>query len=116
MTGPGTPGNQTLLNGAFDGLGLLAIEPQTASATGQVVAGECLFVGFSFAETTSAASATVDVFDGSNTGGQKIIRVTLDPGQSRSDDLPRPGVHCEVGLFVNVVAGTIDGEVWVVPS
>lgn len=108
------PGNQVLLGEELADLNWPAIEPQSASITGQVVAGECLLSGFTFAETTGAAAATVDLFDGGGTGGQFIARIALTPGQSQRDLLPWPGVHCEVGLFVNVVAGTVLGAAWVV--
>ena len=109
------PDSQVLLPKADAlGLGWPAIEPQTANATGLAAGGELLLAGFAFAESTGAASATVDLFDGQGTGGQFICRVNLVASESVRESLPFPGVHCQTGVFVNVVAGAVLGSVWVV--
>jgi hypothetical protein len=114
MTTLAPPLSQAYLAGKLADSGWPAIEPQPASATGAAVPGECVLAGFAFAESTGAASATVDLFDGGGTGGQFICRVNLVASESVRESLPFPGVHCEVGLFVNVVAGTVLGSVWAI--
>jgi hypothetical protein len=114
MSTPSPAYGQAVLEGRLAELGLLAIEPQPASATGLAVPGECLLAGWSFAESTGAAVATVDLFDGSGVGGAFLGRVDLAAGASREFACPYPGVHCENGLFVNVVAGAVLGAVYAV--
>ena len=53
-------------------------------------------MGWSFIETTGAAAATLELFDGSSTGGATIA--------------------VRVSLFLNVISGSIRGAVWVVPA
>lgn len=90
------------------------IEPQTANATGVIVSGELLLAGFSFRETTGVSAAVLDLIDGGDAGGQFIATVALTPGQSVRDRLPAPGIHCEVGLFLSLVSGTVKGACWAV--
>jgi hypothetical protein len=114
MTSAGPRIDQAYLTGRLADSGWPAIEPQPAAATGQAIAGELLLAGFAFAESTGAAAATVDLFDGGGVGGQFICRVNLVASESVRESLPFPGIHCEVGLFVNVVAGTVLGSVWAI--
>lgn len=77
------------------------------AASGLVLGGQTLLGGFSITETTGAAGATVDLFDGESAGGILIARIALLAGESTRDALPYPGLHCRGGLFANVVAGAI---------
>lgn len=88
------------------------IDINPVSATGLVVSGQVLLCGLAFAESTGAAPATVDVYDGSTVGGRFIQRVNLAGGASMSQWYGPFGLHCRIGLFVNVVAGAVLGSVW----
>jgi hypothetical protein len=90
-----------------------AYDSLDASAAGQIVSGHAVLGGFSFTESSGAAPATIELFDGFTTGSQRLFRRTLDPGQSFSDWPSGPGVHCRRGIFLNVIAGTIVGTVYV---
>lgn len=78
-----------------------------------LITGDLLLAGWSLYETTGAAVATVDLYDGGDATGQFIARVNLNPGQCVQEALPVPGVYLTRGLFVNVIAGSVAGAVWV---
>lgn len=110
-----SPGNELVIPfAARAGLAWPAIEPNNANSTGMVASGELLLAGFSFRETSGGFSAALDLFDGFNIGGQFLASVALTPGQTIRDRLPGPGVHCEAGLFMNLISGTVIGACWVV--
>lgn len=84
-----------------------------ASGAGVVAGGGTLLSGWSFRETTGAAAARVDIFDGLDAGGQLVATITLAANESTRDSLSVPGIWCRRGVFVNVVAGAVAGAVWV---
>lgn len=76
------------------------------------LSGDSLLCGWSFAETTGTAGATLVLWDGSDTTGQQIAFVNLAAGETTRDTLPFPGIYCTRGLFVQVVTGSVQGVVW----
>ena len=109
------PGNELVVPlAAAAGLSWPMVEPQDANSTGIVASGQLLVAAFSFRETTGSFSAALDLFDGFGVNGQFLGTVSLTPGQSIRDRLPGPGVHCESGLFMNLITGAVRGAVWVV--
>jgi hypothetical protein len=62
-------------------------------------------------ETTGAAGASFQVFDGSGIGGQLIDTVSLLAGQSTRDYYRCGEYPYETGLYINVVSGTFEGVV-----
>lgn len=72
----------------------------------------CLY-GWSFVETTGAAGAQVDLYDGADESGQYIGSVMLASGAS---DTQLPGqvpLQIRTGLYVKVVSGSVKGAVYV---
>jgi hypothetical protein len=71
---------------------------------------------WSFTETTGAATAEIRLFDGSSAGGASIADITLAAGQSTRDWLGHDGLPYETGLFLQVVSGTVNGQVFSIPE
>jgi hypothetical protein len=87
----------------------------TVAAPGQAVeiGGAQLVMGWSLRETTGAATATVEVFDGQDTTGQLLASISLNPGQSIRDWLGPGGLETDIGVFVSVLSGSVRGAIWV---
>lgn len=83
-----------------------------ATGSQQVLGGPSLLMGWSFLESTGAAAATVEVYDGYGAGAQLVTAISLSAGQSTRDWLGPHGIYCSEGLFVNVVAGSVRGALW----
>lgn len=88
----------------------------TPVATGLLdnTAGRITF--WSFTETTGAASAHVQLWDGSSAGGGLIADITLLAGQSTRDGFTPHALPYETGLFLTVVSGSINAQVYAVPE
>lgn len=85
-----------------------------AATAGQALLGRSgRLYGWSFLETTGAASATLEVFDGTNANGQSISPISLTAGQSTRDIWGKPGIEITNGLFVNVLSGSVRGSLYV---
>jgi hypothetical protein len=85
-------------------------KPLSFAASGSVTRGRVVLIGWTISETTGAAGATVEVWDGAGTNGQRIARRTLIAGESITDLLPN--VRARNGVFVNVAAGAASGELY----
>jgi hypothetical protein len=81
-----------------------------------LVGGASVLTFYGFTETTGAAAAEVQLFDGSGTNGALIVDVALLQGESTRDLIPAPGLMVSVGLFLHVVSGSVQGSVWTVPG
>lgn len=77
------------------------------------IANRSTVYGFGLRETTGTAAARVDVYNGNDTGGILIAPIDLNPGQSVRDVLGPSGVGCDMGVFVNIVSGSVAGSIWV---
>ena len=83
-------------------------------ATAQSVAvdgasGRLVF--YSWRETTGAAGAVFRLWDGSSNQGAMLLTFSLTAGESVREI---PGMHTvpyEVGLFLEIVSGTVEGSV-----
>lgn len=76
------------------------------------VGGRLLLMGFGVKESTGAAAAEVDLFDGKDVTGQLVAPVTLTAGQGRTDYYGPGGVLLERGYFPNLLAGAVTGAVY----
>jgi hypothetical protein len=68
--------------------------------------------GFSFAETTGTARASLVLRDGFGDTGQIIAVLTLAAGESTRDWFGE-GIAFSTGLYVDRRTGTTEGSVWV---
>ena len=80
--------------------------------SGVVLGGPALLFGWSLRESTGAAPAQLDVYDGADQTGQLVATITLTAGQSTRDWLGLPGLYCRRGLYVNAVSGSVTGVLW----
>lgn len=72
-------------------------------------------VYWTFRETSGTAGAIFRFWDGSSNQGALIAPFSLDPGESIREF---PGFHSlpyRVGLFLEILSGTIEGQVTIVP-
>ena len=80
--------------------------------SGVVLGGPLLLFGWSLRESTGAAPAQLDVYDGADATGQPVATITLIANESTRDYPGLPGITCRRGLYVNAVAGSVAGVVW----
>jgi hypothetical protein len=73
-----------------------------ASGTIQLDNGHGLVRRLSVRETTGTTTATIDVYDGSGTGGILIDSIALSAGQSTRDYYLKDEYPYDGGLFLNV--------------
>lgn len=88
----------------------------TITADVTPITGAGILFGYSFTETTGSAVAQVQLFDGTGTGGAFITNITLLASESTRDWLGMPGLAFLNALYVDVVAGSVSGSVWVTPG
>ena len=77
-----------------------------------IVKRKAELVGWSFVETTGAASAAVDIIDGGDANGAPIATITLNASESVRDTIGSPGILAKSGVFLKVVSGSVRGAVW----
>lgn len=68
-------------------------------------------VFYAFRETSGVSSAVVRLWDGSSNQGNLLLPVSLNPNESIREI---PGLHSlpyQVGLFLEVVSGQVEGQV-----
>lgn len=81
-----------------------------------VVSGRGVLKGWSLRETTGAAVAAVNIWDGTNNAGLILAAITLPSGGSEPVWLGELGLSFTRGLFVEVVAGSVRGALWGIPQ
>jgi len=72
--------------------------------------------GYSIRETSGTGVATVRFHDGVDAGGDILMPIQLAAGESARDWLMPHGIAFVNGLFCEVVAGTIEGAVFIGPA
>lgn len=77
------------------------------------IAGLVILMGYSVKETTGAASAEIDLFDGTDNRGILAIPVTLGSGQSTEDWFGTQGLWFRNGIFGSVISGSVAGSMFV---
>ena len=71
-----------------------------------------LLMGWSLRETTGAAVAAVRLFSGTTAGGQLVASIALASGGSSDHATSDDGVFVTGGLFLDVVAGSVEGAIY----
>jgi hypothetical protein len=79
---------------------------------GLLIGRECRLYGWSLEETTGEAGAAIRLIDGGNAAASHVLTVNLDPGQTRSDWLGRPGLRIRSSLFCTVASGLVRAAIW----
>lgn len=81
--------------------------------SGAVTGGPTALCGWSLRNTSAAAAAQIDLYDGADATGQLVATITLAASESTRDYLPSPGVTCRRGVYADAVSGSVAGAVWV---
>jgi hypothetical protein len=74
-----------------------------------VAQSSATYCGFSIRETTGTAQATVRVWNGTSATGTLLDDIALSAGQSARELYPE-GILADVGIFVQIVSGTVAGS------
>lgn len=82
-----------------------------------LASGAFLLVGWALAETTNAAAAKCYISDGTVAlSANKQIPLTLAINESTRDFVTNLGIILERGVFLDMVSGSIEGTIYVVPT
>lgn len=95
-----------------DGVFLPFQVPASGASRAFVLAGDFLIGGWSFLETTGAATATLELLDGDGNSGTTVAVISLAAGGSMSFHAPGRGIEVRSGLWLNAVAGSVRGSIW----
>lgn len=91
-----------------------AIELPAASRL--LLRGRGLLKGYAVRESSATATARLTIRDGSSASGRIIVPLTLQINESVRDWFSEEGIAFEQGIFFELVAGTIEGSVFVIPE
>lgn len=80
-------------------------------ASGQLDHARGRITFWSFTETTGTATAEVRLYDGTGTGGALVVDIELVASESTRDYFPHPFVCYETGLYLDLVSGSVRGQV-----
>lgn len=89
----------------------LPVPTTTADLT--LLTMEVRLCGWSLLETTGAASASALIRNGAGAANEIAAAVALAQGSSETIWLGDRGVRCDGGLFLDVLAGSLQGTLWV---
>lgn len=89
--------------------------PLTAQTPSKILYnGSGTVTTISVRESTGAAAAAFELYDGSNTTGYPIFECSLTQGLAQTSSFGSYGLEFNGGLYFNLVSGTIVGGVtWV---
>lgn len=71
----------------------------------------CKFLSWNFDQPAGSTAAVIDVYDGTNANGIRILRVDLPIASSDHGSLDPPYQPSNGGLYLSVSGGTVDGTV-----
>lgn len=87
-----------------------------AGAGARVMSSPGVIAGYAARETSGAAPALIRLHDGADINGDVVMSIALTGGQALQNwFLPR-GISLTYGLFVEVVAGAIEGVAYLVQA
>lgn len=66
---------------------------------------------WSFLETTGTTRATVRLRDGADANAAVIVPISLSAGESTRDWLGPQGIPCKAGVYLEVVSGSVEGNI-----
>ena len=85
------------------------------SADIKLYTGNAVLLGWSFAETTNSAGASLTLNDGPDDTYPEIVRVNLAQNESTRDYPPGNGILIRTGIFLEMLSGTVEGTIWYLP-
>ncbi|MGH7238947.1 MAG: hypothetical protein ACREHG_02655 [Candidatus Saccharimonadales bacterium] len=83
------------------------------TATRLITSQGILLVGYAVEESTGAATARVEIINGSDENGISTIPVTLAIGGSVREYIPWPYIPLDGGIFIDVTAGSVAGTFFI---
>lgn len=89
-----------------------ALQIVAGQPSGRLVSGPVVLWGYSFRESTGAAAAVVRIRDGQDLTGAIMLSVQLAAGLSDTSWATSPGVAGDVGLYLEVVSGAVEGAIY----
>jgi hypothetical protein len=90
----------------------ISVPPLAAPGTQNLHQGAGRFCGWSLIEPSGAAAATVELYDGMDTGSQLLAVINLPVGGAAPTGVSHDGVEVREGMFLSVVTGSVRGVVW----
>ena len=85
-----------------------------ATAAGErLVSGPAILLGYSIRESTGAAAAAVRLRNGADATGAIVATIGLAASGSDTQMPTDPGLICDVGVWLEVVSGSVEGSVHV---
>ncbi len=84
----------------------------TTTANVQVTNRNSIMTGWSFRETTGNAGAVLRIVDGHDANGQLVAAVGLSAGTAQVVSVAPGGLSISVGVYIDVVSGSIEGAIW----
>lgn len=93
----------------------LPVQSLAFTGDGLIIGGSTIYFGCNIAET-GASTATVNVYDGTGTGGVLIDVFAFAAGESIHQAPYNRGVLCERGLYVDEATGAVSGVVYYLPT
>jgi hypothetical protein len=77
------------------------------------IGGHVVLYGWALKETTGAAAAELDIYNGADASGDDVIPVVFSAGQSTRDWFGPQGLALSIGYFPVLVSGAIAGTVFI---
>lgn len=77
--------------------------------------GNAVLLGWSFAETTNSATASLTLNDGPDDTYPEIVRINLAINESTRDYPPGNGILIRTGIFLEILSGSVEGTIWFLP-
>lgn len=68
--------------------------------------------GWALIDPSGTVAAVVEIYDGMDVGGQLMCVAGVSAGASAAPIFEPEGVSFHIGLFLNVVSGTVRGVIW----
>ena len=84
------------------------------TADTQLIGPPCVVTGWSVAETSGTAAASLRIMDGRDANGTPAALINLNPSESVRDSTGLHGLWFDTGVTIDVVTGSVSGVVWAV--
>lgn len=84
----------------------------TKTAGSSILSTAADLIGWSLKETTGAAAATVNIYNGTSNKGTLVAALAIPSGSTDRYSLDMFGVYCDSGIYLDVVSGSVTGSVW----
>lgn len=92
-----------------------AVTLPVAAGNRMLVGMEGILLGWSIINLDGAAAAAVNLYDGSDTGGQLVAAIGMAVAGGSTISLSPAGIKLDRGLFATV-STTVNGVVYVLPA